>query len=146
MSEDLEGYVRKAESEIDDRTRSDETTTRHQQKRLRLPRSSFAFTLWIAVVVLGAFQFDTVISLVMSPAESRIEEDLSQVLRNAAGAINRYEDSYGELPMLLPNPAIRGLVEYERVSEYSYRLSATIHTVTMVLDSSSTMPHREDRE
>ena len=145
MSDDLEGFVRKAESEIDDRSRSNRSGMHKQRKLITLPRSSFAFTLWIAVVVLGAFQFETVISLVMSPAETKIEEDLSKILQNSSVEVERYLDSYGELPMILPNPAIRGLVQYERVSAYSYRLSATVHTVTMVLDSSSTMPHRENR-
>ena len=44
--------------------------------------------------------------------------------------------------MVLPNPSIRGLVRYERRSDFSFRLTATISGVTMAMDSSSTSPYR----
>lgn len=144
MTKDLENLVRQAESDIDNRVEKIKTTSDIGAKRKTLSHISFPLGLWIFVLVLGAFQFDTVISLVMTPTEDRIEEDLGHVLQNAAATVNRYEADYGELPFLLPNPAIRGLVQYERRSDFSYRLSATVHTVTMVLESSETRPYREN--
>lgn len=138
----LEDLVRDAESDIEERHGAVKQAT-VAKRRGRRPKLSFTLLLWITTAIVAAFQFDTVIRLVMDPTEQKIESDLSTLLQKAATSLDNYESTNGELPLLLPNPAIRGLVHYERRSSFSYRLSATVHTVTMVLDSTSTAPYRE---
>jgi hypothetical protein len=114
-----------------------------KEKRGQLPKFSIAIGIWLTAILIGATQFDTVLSLFRGASESRIEQDVEGILSKAAASLRTYEINTGVLPPVLPNPAIRGLVRYERHSDFSFRLTATIGDVTMVMDSKSTRPHRE---
>lgn len=142
MAEDLEKLIKSAEDDISTRSRA----VKPKQKLGKVPLPSLAAGIWIAFIVLASFQFDTIVGMVSGPAEDKIVRDLDTVLRSAAGSLERYESVNGVLPPILPNPAIRGLVVYERNNDFSYRLSATINDVTMVLESSHTMPYRLNGE
>ena len=83
------------------------------------------------------------VSIFSKTAESKIEQDLGGILNNAASSLRSIEIANGSLPYLLPNAAIRGLVKYERRSDFSFQLTATVGNVTMILDSSNTSPHRK---
>lgn len=143
MVDELEKLVQQAESDISQRGKA----TRKKARNVpQLPKFSLAIGIWLVAILLAAFQFDTVKSLVTTPAESKIEEDLSGILTTAANSLRSYQINTGSLPALLPNPAIRGLVNYERATDDDFILTATIHNVTMVMDSTQTRSYREKAE
>lgn len=144
VTNELNNLIKRAEKDIVDRTLIAETGKQGKEPDARRKsRVSAAFAIWILAILLAAFQFDQVVSLVMDPAQEKIESDLDSLLQSTAASLRRYEIQQGQLPPILPNPSIRGLVSYERRTDFEYRLTATIGEVTMVLDSSSTSPHRE---
>lgn len=144
MTNELNNLVQRAENDILNRTLiADAAKPDNKPDTRRRNRVSAAFVIWLVAILLAAFQFDQVVSLVMHPAKDKIESDLDSLLQSTAASLRRYEIQQGGLPPILPNPSIRGLVSYERRTDFEYRLTATIGEVTMVLDSSSTSPHRE---
>lgn len=140
MADKLENLVKQAETDI-----SNQKTKKAQgrKKSAGIPRFSIAIGIWMVAIILGALQFDEVISIVSTPAESKIERDLGSILSTAASSLHHYEAANGVLPPLLPNPAIRGLVKYDRLSDFNFQLTATISNVTMVMSASSTSPRRK---
>jgi hypothetical protein len=140
MSNNLESLVKQAETDISSRSNARRPL---KKESLKAPKLSVAITIWLLVIFLGAYQFDTVASIFSTHTESQIERDLGTVLIKADSSLRNYEINTGSLPPILPNAAIRGLVKYERHSDFSYRLTATISNVTMVMDSTSTSPHRQ---
>lgn len=140
MSNNLENLVKQAETDISSRSRTRKTAKGESQKA---PKLSVAIIIWLVAILSVAYQFDDVVSGFSKPAESKIERDLGGILNTAASSLRSFEIADGSLPLLLPNPAIRGLVKYDRRSDFSFLLTATVGNVTMVLDSSSTSPHRE---
>ena len=142
MSNNLENLVKQAETDISSQSKMRKTAT---GESLRVPKLSVAIIMWLIAILLAAYQFDDVVSIFSKPAESKVERDLGSILTNAGSSLRSFEIANGSLPHLLPNSAIRGLVKYERRSDFSFLLTATIGNVTMVLDSSSTRPHRETK-
>ncbi len=142
MSNNLENLVKQAETDISSRSKMRKTA---KGESLRVPKLSVAIIIWLITILLAAYQFDDVVAIFSKPAESKIERDLGSILANAGSSLRSFEIANGSLPHLLPNSAIRGLVKYERRSDFSFLLTATIGNVTMVLDSSSTRPHRETK-
>jgi len=142
MSNNLENLVKQAETDISSQSKMRKTAT---GESLRVPKLSVAIIIWLIAILLAAYQFDDVVSIFSKPAESKVERDLGSILTNAGSSLRSFEIANGSLPHLLPNSAIRGLVKYERRSDFSFLLTATIGNVTMVLDSSSTRPHRETK-
>lgn len=136
--DNLESLVERAHSDIE--VRMARRSGGKQKKQLL--RVSLAVGIWFVFLLLAAFEFDTFTAIVAGPAEARIERDLEHILSRAADSLGRYESLNGVLPPLLPNPAIRGLVRYERESDFSYTLTATISNVTMVKTSSRLHPFR----
>ena len=92
------------------------------------------------------FESETLVGLVSPPAENKIARDLEHILSRATDSLESYERLNGTLPPLLPNPAIRGLVRYDRKSDFDYALTATIGSVTMVKTASSHLPYRQVTE
>ena len=74
---------------------------------------------------------------------AQIEGDLSEILVDAAASLNAYVEASGYLPYVLPNPAIRGLVEYQRVNDYTFVLRAKVSDVSLVMHSTDSKPRRE---
>lgn len=142
MSNNLENLVKQAETDISSRSKMRKPA---KGESLRAPKLSVAIIIWLIAILSVAYQFDDVVSIFSKPAESKIERDLGGILTNAASSLRSIEIANGSLPPLLPNPAIRGLVKYERRSDFSFLLTATIGNVTVVLDSSGTRPHRETK-
>lgn len=142
MTDKLDSLVQKAEDDIH------RTVVRKPkgQSKASLPKLSFPMAVWLLAVLLVAFQFEQIVSMVSSPAESQIEEDLGSLLTRTSDSLHAYQKLNGVLPPLLPNPPIRGLVKYERHSDLSFTLKATIGDVTMMMRSSSTAPYREEGE
>ena len=143
MADKLENLVRQAETDITSQNVARPAKSRNNG---HIPRVSVAIGIWLVVIILGALQFDEVVSMFSKPAESSIERDLGGILISAADSLRRYEVTSGVLPPILPNPAIRGLVKYDLQSDVNYQLTATISNVTMVMGSASTSPHRAVRE
>ena len=139
MTDNLENLVKQAETDIGVQAK---VRGKAKQGDVKLPQFSVAIALWLLVIVSGAYQFDSVTSIFTTPAENKIESDLGGVLSQASRTLRNYEASSGSLPPILPNSAIRGLVKYERRSDFSYQLTATIGNVTMVMDSSASSPYR----
>ncbi|MBO6563237.1 MAG: hypothetical protein JJ934_01280 [Pseudomonadales bacterium] len=142
MTDNLDNLVQKAEDDIH------RTVVRKPKgdSKTRLPRLSFPMATWLLATLLVAFQFEQIVSTISYPADSQIEEDLGSLLSRTSDSLQAYQKLNGVLPPLLPNPPIRGLVKYERHSDLSFTLKATIGDVTMVMRSSSTAPYREDEE
>ena len=143
MADNLENLIKKAESDIQTRAAP---SKKPGKLGARLPAFSVAMVIWLAAILIGAFQFDNVLSLFASPTESKIETDLGSMLSRTSSTLQNYRISNGVLPHVLSNPAIRGLVKYERRSNISYRLTATIGNVTMVMDSNKIDPYRVGAE
>ena len=141
MEKELENLVRDAEKAIQSPGRDGHK--KKKQSSIQLPKASIAAVIWLIIIVTAAFQFGTVVKIVTGPTEARIESDLGTVLSKAASTLRSYEINNGALPFVLPNPAIRGLVKYERQSDSLFRLEATISSVTMVMESSNLRPYRE---
>lgn len=140
MSENLDSLIQRVESDILQR---EAIVKKDRFQKSKGPAVAVAFVIWVAAIVLGALQFETVVSLFSVNIESNIERDLENILNSAAASLRSYEIESGVLPAILPNPAIRGLVKYERQSDNRYRLSATVNNVSIVLDSSMDRPIRE---
>ena len=140
MSDNIEHLIREAESDIDHRNRQKSGTGK---TRSQLPRASGAIIIWLVAILLAAFQFESVVAIFSEPGEYEIQSDLEGILITAAGSIRNYELRNGALPPLLPNPAIRGLVKYDRIDAVRFQLQATIGDVTVVLDSSNLHPQRQ---
>ncbi len=141
MTDRLEDLVRRTEKDIAQLSAG--KSTKAKPSRVSLPKVSIAAMLWLAIVVIGIFNFSDVVALVSQPAESKLERDLTTVLNAASGSLNNYMDQHGVLPYVLPNPAIRGLVRYEKRSDFGFTLRASMGNVTMVMDSTATAPYRE---
>lgn len=140
MTDNLDSLVRNAEDDIH------RTVVRKPGAgaRARLPKMSFPLAVWLLAAILVAVQFEQIVSIVSSPAESQIEEDLGGLLARTSESLHAYQKINGVLPPLLPNPPIRGLVDYDRHSDISFTLRASIGDVTMVMGSASTAPYREN--
>ena len=140
MSDKIENLVREAESDISSRNQK---RSKQDRSQLQLPKVSMVIVIWLAAILIAAFQFETVVATFSEPTESEIQNDLEGILTTAAGSIRSYQIKTGALPALLPNPAIRGLVRYEQVNAVRFRLEATIGDVTVELDSSNLHPNRK---
>lgn len=140
MKDNLENLVKQAETDIGSYSK---VRGKAKQGTVQAPKFSVAIIIWLFVIVLAAYQYDSVIAIFTMPTESKIERDLGGVLSQASNTLQSYETASGSLPPILPNPAIRGLVKYERRSDFHYQLSATIGNVTMVMDSNSISPYRQ---
>lgn len=140
MTDNLNSLVQKAEADIHQTV----LQKRGAGTKARLPKLSFPITIWLLAILLVAVQFEQIVSIVSSPAESQIEEDLGGLLTRTSESLHAYQKNNGVLPPLLPNPPIRGLVDYDRHSDISFTLRASIGDVTMVMGSASTAPYREN--
>ncbi|MFT7246003.1 MAG: hypothetical protein ACI82A_003374 [Candidatus Azotimanducaceae bacterium] len=140
MKENLENLVKQAETDIGSHSK---VRGKAKHETAKSPKFSLAITIWLFVILVGVYQFDTATSIFSAPTESKIESDLGGVLSNVAITLRNYQANTGSLPPILPNPAIRGLVKFDRRSDFSYQLTATISNVTMVMDSTSTSPYRQ---
>ena len=141
MTEKLEHLVDQADSEI--KSRKQKKGTDRSQRSLQLfDRSNRLVCLYFIHV----FESETLVGLVSPPAENKIARDLEHILSRATDSLESYERLNGTLPPLLPNPAIRGLVGYDRKSDFDYALTATIGSVTMVKTASSHLPYRQVTE
>ncbi len=147
MKDNLQDLVNETESAITSahakRQKKPETKI---ASKIQLPRLSFPMFVWLLAIILVSFQFTSIVTTVFGPAESKIEADLTTILNTAAGTVRKYRDESGSLPPLLPNPAIRGLVDYDRRSEISFVLTATVSNVTMVLESDKLHVYRQTNE
>ncbi|MCB1646905.1 MAG: hypothetical protein KDI36_15705 [Pseudomonadales bacterium] len=141
MTNELEDLIRQTESDISGRVSAVASGDRSHQKKL--PRFSIAIAIWLVVIILAAFKFDDMVQLIWGPTESKIEADLGDLLQAASASLHAYEIKNGVLPPMLPKAAIRGLVQYQRHSDFSFTLKATISDVTVVLESGTAHPHRE---
>ena len=143
MADKLENLVRQAETDITNQKLVSSSTG---AKRTGTPKLSWAIGIWLIAIILAAAQFDEMISMFSTPAENKIESDLGGILTKASNSLRAYEISTGVLPPVLPNPAIRGLVKYERLSDHRYQLRASISKVTMIMGSSSISPSRQTEQ
>lgn len=141
MSNELEDLIRKSESDIAERGKAAPNGKRADKSKL--PRFSVAIATWLIAILLVAFRFDDIVRLVSGPTETKIQSDLGDLLQTTSASLHAYEVANGVLPPILPNPSIRGLVRYERRSDFAFRLRATIGDVTVVLDSNEMHPRRE---
>ncbi len=146
MSDNLDELIRNTESAITQHKTEAKKQQTKNRRSLSLPRVSTAFAIWILAVLLAIFEFEDVVSIVFSPADSRIETDLTSILTNAGKSLRDYQHNNGSLPPILPNPSIRGLVKYERRTEFSFVLTATVADVTLVLESDKAHPYRVPQE
>jgi len=138
MDDQLENLVQRADEDISARSKKPVV----ERSARQLPKFSIAAGVWLVFLVLVITQFETMTSFVDVPVEAKIERDLEDVLNTTAASLAHYQTANGVLPHLLPNPAIRGLVKYERQSDYDYTLTATISGVTMRKTSSKMHPYR----
>lgn len=141
MTNELEKLVRQTESDLSGRARA--LANADRSTKGKLPRFSVAIVIWTIVVLLVAFRFDDIALLVGGPTEAKIETDLGELLQTTSASLHAYEIANGVLPPILPNPAIRGLVQYERHSDIAFTLSATIGEVTVELESNAMHPRRK---
>ncbi|MGB0692979.1 MAG: hypothetical protein ACPGPD_09715 [Pseudomonadales bacterium] len=137
---DMEKLIRDAETDIDHHGKA---KAARAKKSVQLPRVSVPIVIWFIAIITAAFQFDTIVAPFSETTDTQIEENLSDILSSAAATLKKYELANGSLPPLLPNPAVRGLVEYQRLNDFSFHLEATIGDVTMVMESSKPHPFRK---
>jgi hypothetical protein len=144
MTDDLDELIKRTEAQISSQKLPQEKKVRSIARRAGLPRVSSAFAIWLVAILIAAFEFDNVISIVFDPADVKIEQDLTDILNSAAQSLRQYEQQNGTLPPILPNPSIRGLVKYERRSDFNFILRATVADVSLVLESDKAHPYREE--
>jgi hypothetical protein len=144
MTDDLDELIKRTEAQISSQKLPQEKKVRSIARRAGLPRVSSAFAIWLVAILIAAFEFDNVISIVFDPADVKIEQDLTDILNSAAQSLRQYEQQNGTLPPILPNPSIRGLVKYERRSDFNFILRATVANVSLVLESDKAHPYREE--
>ncbi len=144
MANDLENLIRQTEADINKTQVIKKGKSR--EGRGKMPKLSVAMSIWLFAILAAVYGFNDIVSVVFKPAESKIEQDLTQVLTSAASSLRKYQHESGTLPPMLPNPAIRGLVKYEPRNEFSFVLSASIGDVTMVLESDKGNVHRKEYE
>ena len=140
MADNLENLVKQAESDI---SRQHKHHGPGEPKQVAIPKFSIAIFIWIVAISLGAFNFTEIVSMFSTPTEAKIEKALGAILTKTSISLHHYQARNGLLPPLLPNPAIRGLVRYDRRSDYDFQLTATINKVTMTMNASSTSPLRK---
>ena len=114
---DMEKLIRDAETDID---RQGKTKAARDEKSVQLPRVSVPIVIWLIAILLAAFEFDTIVAPFSETTDTQIEENLSDILSSAAATLRKYELANGSLPPLLPNPAVRGLVKYQRINDFSF--------------------------
>ncbi len=138
----LENIIRRSEDEIHQRQSASKTKKRSSIWAFRHFRLSLAICIWLAVIVFVALRFDSLVDVVVAPADEQIEMDLNDLLTSTGRSLRNFQLSTGALPYALPNPAIRGLVKFQRLNDRQFVLSASINDITVQYDSREAYPRR----
>lgn len=133
-SQHLDDIVASTRRKISDRE-TDLRGRAARADRARLPRYSVALCIWVVVVVVVAWQYPKLQTWFFAPSDTVVEQDLTRILESTALAIEARRDEDGRLPDRLPNPALRGMVDYAPDGLGSFRLSARVGEVAMEYDA-----------
>jgi hypothetical protein len=143
---DLHSLTRAAYDEVQ------ATASRSQRaKSPRGARASWTPAVWALLGVLLVYGLWHLGDLHLPSRKStRAEADLESVLVQARDAVEAVRRAERALPDALPSASLAAVVRYERYvndhHEESYRLSASSHGVTLLLDSDGNREVRKSKD
>ena len=142
----IEQLVKKTEQDLNRQLSPGTKAANFKKDKRTGPKLSFSLTIWLVTVVVVAFQYSSITTGLLHPSSESVESDLSSIVTKAAATLKTYRDSTGALPYVIPNPAIRGLVHYERQSDFAFILTANAAGITIEFDSARNSPRRLEGE